>query len=93
MSRRKRERESNWLCASCGGQYDLREANRVLKIQARCRPEDIWVSKAHTPPLGACDNLINALMLVAHLGEKENFIEAVQGEQQEKYVGGFEAVH
>ena len=57
-------------------QYDWHEANRVLTIQASCRP-DTRVFKAHAPPLGACNNMTRALKLVANLQEKEHFIELV----------------
>ena len=54
----KMRRQCEWWWAVCGGQYDWREADMVLTIQANCRPEDTWVFKAHVPPAGACDNTI-----------------------------------
>ena len=45
--------QSEWLCAACDGKYGRPEANRVLKIQASCRPEDTRVLRAHAPHSGS----------------------------------------
>ena len=69
-------RQCDCWCAVCGGQYDWREGDGALTIQASCRPEDTWVFKAHVPPPGACDNMMVALKRAANL-QKKNFMEVV----------------
>ena len=65
-----------------GGQCDWREANKVLTIQASCKPED---------------NMIVAFKFPANLQEKGNFIEVVYEDIKEssgrKTVAALEAVH
>ena len=67
----------SWWCGACGGQYDWREANSVLTIQASCRLEDTWVCKAHALFPGPCDTMISALKLLENLQMEENSVEVV----------------
>ena len=67
-----KQKRCQWWCAVYGGQYDWREANRVLAIHASCMPEYIRVFKVYAPFLGACDDKISELKLLVDL--RENFI-------------------
>ena len=77
-------RQCEWWWAVCGGQYDWREADMVLTIQASCRPEDTWVFKAHVPPAGAFDNTIVTFEAFSELAGKvrnsrRSFMKAARG--------------
>ena len=49
----------------------------MTEVQANSRSEDTWVFKAHLPPMGACDNMISVVQLLANLQEKESFVDVV----------------
>ena len=49
----------------CGGQYEWRAPKRILVVQLGVNAGEAMVFKAHAAPLGQCDNLINALKLLA----------------------------
>ena len=59
--------------------FITRHLTAVLTIQARCRPEDTWVFKAHAPPPRACDNIHVALKLLANLQEKKIIDDVYEG--------------
>ena len=73
------------------------EANEVLMMQARCRPDDTWCVQSARFASGSCDAMIVALKLEANWQEKENFIEVFyegnNEKQRDKDVGGFAADH
>ena len=52
-----------------GGQYDWRAPNRIPAIQTSANANEAKVFKAHAAPLGLCDNLVNALKLLANQHE------------------------
>ena len=52
-----KKKHCNWWCAACGGQYEWRAPKRILVAK---------VCKTHAAPLGLCDNLVNALKLLAN---------------------------
>ena len=56
----------NWWCAACVGQYNWRDPNRVLVVQDSTDRSEAKVFRAHAPPLGACENLVCALKLLAN---------------------------
>ena len=58
---RKKKKQCIWSCAACGGQYDWRNPNRFAVTQDSTDRGEAKVFRAHAPPLGVCDNLINAL--------------------------------
>ena len=61
----RKKKHCNWYCATCGGQYERRAPNRILVVQIGANANEAKVFKAHASPLGLCDNLINALQLLA----------------------------
>ena len=61
-----RKRHRSWLCAVCGGKCEWRAPNRILVVQHGTNANDAKVFKAHAAPQGPCDNLINALELLAN---------------------------
>ena len=62
----RKKKHCNWWCAACGGQYEWRASNRILVVQLGANTNEAKVFKAHAAPLGLCDNLINALKLLAN---------------------------
>ena len=58
-----------WWCAICGEQYDWKQPNRLLVVQTGESFEQAKVFKAHSVPHGLCENLINALKLLANQQE------------------------
>ena len=62
-----KKKHCNWCCcAACGGQYEWRAPNRVLVVQLGTNINEAKVFKVQAAPLGLCDNLINALKLLAN---------------------------
>ena len=61
-----REKYTNWLCAISGEKYDWRVPNRLLVVQTGESVNQAKVFKAHAAPQCPCENLINALMLLAN---------------------------
>ena len=53
------------VCA-CGGQYDWKAPNRIPVIQDRMKRRHAKKFGAHMAPQGMCDNLIDALKLLAN---------------------------
>ena len=70
--------QCNWWCAACGGQCDWRNPNRILVMQDSTDRREATVFGVHAAPDGVCENLVNALRLLASQhqdGEvKYNFI-------------------
>ena len=58
----RKKKHCNWWCAACGGQ----SPNRILVVQLGVNANEAKVFKAQAAPLGLCDNLINALKLLAN---------------------------
>ena len=59
----------NWWCAICGEKYGWEIPNRLLVVQTGERVEQAKVFKAHAVPQGLCENLVNALKLLANQQE------------------------
>ena len=57
--------------AICGEKYDWKQTNRLLVVQRGESVEQAKVFKAHAIPQGSCENLINALELLANQQEDE----------------------
>ena len=55
--------------AICGERYDWRQPNKLLVVQTGESVEQAKVFKAHAIPQGLCENLINALKLLANQQE------------------------
>ena len=53
-------------CAEWVGQYNLKAPCRVLVTQDSTDSREAKVFRAHAAPQGMCDNLMNALKLLAH---------------------------
>ena len=56
---------TKWWCAICGEKYDWRQPNRLLVVQTWESFEQAKVFKAHAASQGLCENLTNALKLLA----------------------------
>ena len=54
------------VCAAYGGQYDWRNPNRILVIHDSTDRREATGFRAHAAPHGVCDNLFNALKLLAN---------------------------
>ena len=63
---------TKWWCAICGEKCDWRQPNRLLVVQTVESVEHAKVFKAHSIPQGLCENLINALKLLANPQEDED---------------------
>ena len=63
---RKKKKQRNWWRAACGGQYEWENPNGILIIQDSTDRHEANVFRAHAPPHGVCDKLINALKLLAN---------------------------
>ena len=50
----------------CGGKYERRAPNRIQVVQLGTNASEAEVFKAHLAPQGSCQNLINALKLLAN---------------------------
>ena len=61
----EKKRHCSWWCAAGGGQYEWRAPSRILVVQLGTNASGAKVFKAHAAPHGLCDNLINALKLLA----------------------------
>ena len=53
-------------CAVCGGKYERSAPNRILVVQLGTNEDEAKVFRAHAVPQGLCENLINALKLLAN---------------------------
>ena len=58
---------TKWWSAICGEMYDWKQPNRLLVVQTRV--EQAKVFHAHVISQGLCENLINALSLLANQQE------------------------
>ena len=66
-SNNRKKKHCNWWCAACGGQYEWTAPNRTTGGTARSQYQRSGgVQKVHAAPSGLCDNLINALKLLAN---------------------------
>ena len=63
------KKHTSWWCAMCGKKYNWKQPNRLLVLQTGERVEQAKVFKAHAIPQGLCENLINALKLLANQQE------------------------
>ena len=61
----RKEKQCSWWCAAGGGQYEWRAPTRIWVVQIGVDADRAKVFKAHTAPMGLCDNLINTLKLLA----------------------------
>ena len=61
-----KKKHCNWWCAACGGQHEWRAPNRILVVQFGVNANAAKVFEEHAAPLGLCDNMINALKLLAN---------------------------
>ena len=55
--------------AACCGQCDWRKPIRVLFVQDSTDRSQVKLFRTHTPPQGVCENLVNALVLLANQRE------------------------
>ena len=62
----RKMKRCSWRRAVCGGQYEWRAPHRLLVVQLGTNAHEAKVFRAHTAPQGLCDNLINALKLLAN---------------------------
>ena len=60
------EKQCIWWCAACSCQYDWWNPNRILVMQDSTDRREAKAFRAHAAPHGVCDNLINALKLLAN---------------------------
>ena len=59
-----KNKSCNWWCVVCGGLYEWRAPSRILVVQIGTNASQAKVFKAHAH--GLCENLINALKLLAN---------------------------
>ena len=62
----RKKKHCSWWCAVCGGRYEWRAPNRTLVVQLGTDADDAKVFTAHAAPQGLCEDLINALKLLAN---------------------------
>ena len=63
----RKKKHCRWWCAVCGGKYEWRAPNRILGVQLGTDANEAKVFRAHAAaPQGFCENLINALKLLAN---------------------------
>ena len=60
---------TTWWYAICGEKHDWKQPNRLLVVQTIDGTDHAKVFKAHAVPQGLCENLINALKLLANQQE------------------------
>ena len=60
------KKHCGWWCAKCGNPYEWKAPNWVLVVQTGADVSQAKVYKAHVAPQGLCENLINALKLLAN---------------------------
>ena len=70
LANQQEDGDGNWWCAACGGQYEWRAPNRILVVQLGVNANEAKVFTAYAAPLGLCDNLINAVKLLAKPAER-----------------------
>ena len=58
----RKKKHCGWWC---GGKYGWRAPNRILVVQLGTNANEAKVFKAHVAPQGLCENLVNALELLA----------------------------
>ena len=59
-----KNKSCNWWCVVCGGLYEWRAPSRIVVVQIGTNASQAKVFKAHAH--GLCENLINALKLLAN---------------------------
>ena len=59
-------KDSSWWCAICGEKDGWRAPNSLLVVQTGVSASQAKVFSAHAAPQGLCENLINALKLLAN---------------------------
>ena len=57
-------------CSICGEEYDWKQPNMLLVVQTGESVEQAKVFKAHSVTQGLCENLINALTLLAKCAKR-----------------------
>ena len=62
----RKKKYCSWWCAACGGQNEWRAPNRILVVQLGTNANEAKVFRAYAAPQGLCDNLNNALSLLAN---------------------------
>ena len=62
----RKKKHCNWWCAACGGQFEWSAPHRILVVEIGVDANEAKVYKAHAAPLVLCDNLNNALKLLAN---------------------------
>ena len=60
------KKHCSWWCAICGERCEWRSPNRILVVQLRTNEDEAKGFRAHAVPQGLCENLINALKLLAN---------------------------
>ena len=56
----------SWWCAICGETHEWGARNRILVVHLGTNEDEANVFRAHAFPQGPCENLINALKLLAN---------------------------
>ena len=65
-SNNRKKLRCSWWYAVCRGKYEWRAPNRILLVQLGTNEDEANVFRAHAVPRGLCENLINALKLLAN---------------------------
>ena len=59
------KKRCSWWCAICGERYEWRAPDRILAVQLGANEDEAKVFRAHAVAQGLCENLIDALKLLA----------------------------
>ena len=62
----RKKKQCSWWYAACVVKYDYLAPNEILLVQLGANANEATVFRAHAAPLGLCDNLVNALKLLAN---------------------------
>ena len=78
--------------------HEWRAPDRILVVQIGVNANEAKVYKAHTTPLGLCDNLINALMLLWNKQKdggspNQKYCDRPARKKQKRHHGRAEKIH
>ena len=84
-----KKKHTTWSCAICGEKYDWKQPNMLLVVQTGDSMDQAKVFKANAVPQGLCENLINALKLLANQQEDgdgllQNIVKDLGNERAQK---------
>ena len=82
-------KNTKWWCVISGEKFNWRQSNRLLVVQTGESVEQAKVFKAHAVPQGLCENLINALKMMANQqGLPQNTVKDLSKESRKGLTDG-----